>query len=229
MNKINYVVALIVFLLAGIATPIQAQDYTGIVYELESSHTLWNVTVTNLRTKEQVNTDREGRFKISAKLYDYLELELPGYQKDTAFLYEEGVRRIYLLRDDNTILINEVLVTRLTDSRLIAEIARAKNEGKVVDASQQQGGLRVSPSRLFGRKAKEARKNLDLLITEQNNRQIDRKFTNQLIASLVPLSEDEIPLFKERYRPKLEFVQIASPQDLQVYILDSYKKFRAED
>ncbi|MBE8720529.1 hypothetical protein [Sphingobacterium pedocola] len=229
MNKINYLVALLVFLIAGVIAPIQAQDYRGIVYELESSHTLSNVTITNLRTKEQVTTDREGNFKIDAKLYDYLEIELPGYQKDTAFLYEEGVRRIYLLREDNTILINEVLVTRLTDSRLVAEIARAKNEGKVVDASQQQGGLRVSPSRLFGRKAKEARKNLSLLITEQNNRQVDRKFTSQLIASLVPLTEDEIPLFKERYRPTLEFVQVASPQDLQVYILDSYKKFRAED
>ena len=229
MNKINYIIALMAFLLAGIGTPIQAQDFTGIVYELESSHTLWNVTVRNLRTKEQVNTDREGKFKINAKLYDYLELELPGYQKDTAFLYEEGVQRIYLLREDNTIVINEVLVTRLTDSRLISEIERTKNEGKVVDANQQKGGLRVSPSRLFGRKAKEARKNLDLLITEQKNRKIDRKFTNQLIASLVPLSEDEIPLFKERYRPTLEFVQVASPQDLQVYILDSYKKFRQED
>lgn len=210
-------------------TAVAQQRLQGIVYELESSSPIWNVTVKNLRTQEEMTTDREGKFTISAQLNDYLTFTMPGYQTDTAFIYEEGVRRVYMLRDENTIMIDEVLVRRLTDSRLDAEIRKAKNEGKAVDASQQQGGLRVSPSRLFGKKARNARSNLALLMEEQNNRKVDKRFTTRLIASILPLNEEEIALFRTRFRPTIEFVESASPEDLRVYILDSYKQFRTED
>ncbi|HMR18616.1 MAG TPA: carboxypeptidase-like regulatory domain-containing protein [Sphingobacterium sp.] len=205
------------------------QRLQGIVYELESSSPIWNVAVKNLRTKEETTSDREGKFTISAQLNDYLTFTIPGYQTDTAFIYEEGVRRVYMLRDESAIAIDEVVVTRLTDSRLEIEIRKAKNEGKAVDVSQQQGGLRVSPSRLFGKKAKNARSNLALLIEEQNNRKVDKKFTARLIASIVPLNEEEIALFRTRFRPTVEFIETASPEDIRIYILDAYKKFRVDE
>ncbi len=228
MNKQLY--SYIVFLLGILyVSTTSAQELRGIVYELESSAPLWNVSVKNLRTQEEVNTDREGRFSLKAQLNDYLTFSIPGYQTDTAFIYEEGVRRIYMLRDERSIVIDEVLVKRLTDSRLAAEITQARNEGKAVDVSQQQGGIRLSPSRLFGRKAKTARSNLAVLLEEQNNRKIDRRFTYRVIASVVPLSEDEIALFRERFRPTLQFAETASPEDMRLYILDSYKKFREQE
>ena len=133
-----------------------------------------------------------------------------------------------MTRDESLILIDEVVVSRMTDSRLAAEIAKAQNEGKAVDVSQQRGGLRVSPSRLFGKKAKEARSNLSLLIAEREKREVDRRFTTQLIASTVPLSPDEIALFRERFRPTVDFIKKASNEDLKVHILDSYKKFKSD-
>ncbi len=205
-----------------------AQDFRGIVYELESSNPLWNVTVRNVRTQQEANTDREGRFNIKAQLNDYLTFTLPGYQTDTVFIYEEGVRRVYMLQDEERIVMDEILVSRMTDSRLTIEIAKARNEGKAVEASQQRGGLRVSPSRVFGRKAKQARSTLALLLEEQNNRKIDRIFTSRLIISVVTLNEDELALFRERFRPTLKFAESASPEDMRAYILDSYKKFKEE-
>lgn len=227
MKKTKFLLVTLTLILS-IHTNISAQEFKGIVYELESSNTIWNVTVKNLRTKAEVNTDQEGKYRIGAQLNDYLEFEIPGYQKDTLFLYEEGLKRIYMLREDNSIVIDEVLVTRLTDSRLQVEIERAENDGKSIDINQRRGGFRVSPSRVFGKKAKDARNNLALLQTEQSNRKVDRKFTNQLISSIVPLSEEEVALFKERFRPTVKFIEIASPQDLQIYILDAYKKFKGD-
>jgi hypothetical protein len=207
----------------------QQRALQGFVYELESSNPIWNVTVKNLRTQEETTSDREGKFQISTQLNDYLTFTMPGYQTDTAFIYEEGVRRVYMLRDESSIILDEVVITKLTDSRLESEIRRAKNEGKSIEASQQRGGLRVSPSRLFGKKAKDARANLALLIEEQNNRKVDKIFTARLIASIVPLNDEEIALFRTRFRPSVDFVKTASPEDLRIYILDSYKKFRADE
>lgn len=219
-------ITIAVFLLTMIASQVKAQEIKGYAYELISSSPLWNAKIKNLRTQETVETAKDGSFKIAGRINDYLSITNIGYQTDTIYYYEDAIRRIYLNRNENLISIDEVLVTRLTDSRLAVEIAKAKNEGKAVDATQQKGGLRVSPSRLFGKKAKEARNNLSLLIAEQEARQVDRKFTTQLIASLTPLNQDEIALFRNQYRPSLEFTSQASPEDLRIYILDSFKKFK---
>lgn len=205
---------------------LSAQEIKGYVYEFISSNPIWNATIKNTRTDEMVNTDRNGSFKISGKINDYLIISAAGYVTDTIFYYEDAVRRVYLNRDDKMLIIDEVLVKRLTDNRLAKEIARAQNEGRAVEASQYQGGLRVSPSRLFGKKAKEARSSLKLLLEEQNNRAVDRFFTTQLIASVTPLNQDEILIFRDKYRPSLEFISTASPEQVKNYISDSYKDFK---
>ncbi|WP_166335867.1 carboxypeptidase-like regulatory domain-containing protein [Sphingobacterium chungjuense] len=217
----------IVFLTSGLRA--WGQELKGVVYDLESSNKLRGILVKNLSTNKQTETDSDGNFKIEAKTNDYLRLSGGGYEADTIFIYEQALRRVYLVRDPETLVINEVYVTRLSDSRLASEIARAKNDGKAAEASQQRGGLRVSPSRLFGRRGKQARSNLDILIAERDNRTVDRVFTNQLIRSLTPLTDDEIPLFRDGYRPSLSFIQSASPEDLRVYISESYTQYRKEN
>lgn len=225
MNKLIKNSILVTILMLSVQLS-NAQEIKGYVYELVSTTPLWNATVKNTRTNETVNTAKDGAFKIDGKINDYLVISSTGYLTDTVFYYEDAVKRIYLARDDKVLVIDEVLIKRLTDSRLDLEIAKAKNEGKAVEASQYQGGLRVSPSRLFGKKAKEARANLALLIEEQNERKVDRIFTTQLIASLTPLDQNEIALFRERFRPSIEFIQRVNPEELKSYISDSYKKFK---
>lgn len=213
-------------LFISIVTTLRAQEIKGIVHELNSSERLKDVTVKNLRTNDEATSNGDGEFLIRGSLNDLLTFAQPGYETDTIFIYEEGIQRIYLVRDQKSIIIDEVLVTRLTDSRLAAEIATARNEGKVVEVSQNKGGLRVSPSRLFGRKSKQARKNLDLLLSEQSKRKVDRLFTAKLIRSIIPISEEELPLFRERFRPELQFIETASAEDVRIYVLDSYAKFK---
>ncbi|TYR33279.1 hypothetical protein FXV77_17590 [Sphingobacterium phlebotomi] len=206
---------------------VNAQEIKGIVHELESSQRLRDVVVKNLRTNETTQTDAEGNFMISGNINDLLTFTQSGYEVDTTFIYQEGIQRIYLIRDSKSIVIDEVIISRLTDSRLAYEIERAKSEGQVTEASQTRGGLRVSLSRLFGRQSKMARKNLDLLLEEQNNRKVDRLFSEQAIRAIVPLTDTEMALFREQFRPSLEFIETASPEDIRAYVLDSYGKFKS--
>ncbi|TDS07505.1 hypothetical protein [Sphingobacterium paludis] len=231
MNKTNkdffLVLCLSVFFVV-VGQFAQAQQIKGIVHELESSEKLPHVLVKNLRTNQTIETDSEGGFVIDGAINDLLSFTQAGYEVDTAFIYEQGIQRIYLVHDDKSILIDEVVVSRLTDSRIANEIEKAKKEGQVTEASQNRGGMRISPSRLFGRQSKLARKNLNLLITEQSNRKVDRLFTNQAIRAIVPVTDTELPLFREQFRPSLEFMQTASPEDLRIYVLDSYRKFKSK-
>lgn len=217
-------------LLAGLSLSraAHAQEIKGIVYELESSQLLRGVVVKNLRTNTVTQTDAEGSFRINGALNDLLTFTQAGYDVDTAFIYQGGIQRIYLVRDSKSIVIDEVVISRLTDSRLAAEIEKAKREGQVSEASQSRGGLRVSLSRLFGGESKMARKNLHLLIEEQNNRKVDRLFSEQMIRNIVPLTDAEMALFREQFRPSLEFIETASPEDVRAYVLDSYSKFESK-
>lgn len=228
MRKTFLSITIISLLLLTSGLSVVGQELKGVVYDLQNSNKLRGILVKNLNNNKQTETDSDGNFKIDAKANDYLRLSGGGFEADTIFIYEHALRRVYLVRDQETLVINEVYVTRLSDSRLASEIARARSDGKAAEASQQRGGLRVSPSRLFGRRGKQARSNLDILLAERDNRKVDRVFTNQLIRSMTPLTDDEIPLFRDGYRPSLSFIESATMEDLRAYISDSYTKYRKD-
>ncbi|WP_346088848.1 hypothetical protein [Sphingobacterium ginsenosidimutans] len=203
-----------------------AQEKTkGIIMELVSGEKIEAAQIQNLRSKVEVQTNRDGSFAIDANLNDLLLIKANGYEQDTVFIYDTSLRRIYLNRINTPIELSQVVVERMTDSRLAAEIQREKEAGKYSDASKNRGGIRISPSRIFGKEGKQARSNYKLLVAEMEKRAVDRKFTDNLIKELTPLNASELALFKERFRPSYQFIQNSSIETLRVYIMDSYKKF----
>ena len=217
---------IILGLLTLCATSSHAQQINGYIYDLVNSQPLYNVEIKNLRTNEIANSNRDGAFKITGKVNDYLAVHILGYDADTIFYYDDAVRRIYLNKDENILHIDEVLVKRLTDNVLADELEKARNAGKIVEVPRNQGGVKVSPSRLFGRESKNARKNVDILFEEYQARKIDRRFTKHIIASLLPLNDADIALFRERFRPTVEFIENTTDEDLKVYIIESYTTFK---
>ena len=203
-----------------------AQEKTkGIIMELVSGEKIEAAQIQNLRTKVEVQTNSDGSFAIDANINDLLLIKANGYEQDTVFIYDSSLRRIYLNRINTPIELNQVVVERMTDSRLAAEIQREKVAGKYSDASQNRGGIRISPSRIFSKEGKQARSNYKLLVGELEKRTVDRKFTDNLIKELTPLDGSELALFKERFRPSYKFIQNSSQETLRVYVMDSYKKF----
>jgi len=203
-----------------------AQEKTkGIIMELVSGEKIEAAQIQNLRSKVEVQTNRDGSFAIDANINDLLLIKANGYEQDTVFIYDTSLRRVYLNRINTPIELSQVIVERMTDSRLAAEIQREKEAGKYSDASKNRGGIRISPSRIFSKEGKQARSNYKLLIAEMEKRAVDRKFTDNLIKELTPLNASELALFKERFRPSYQFIQNSSIETLRVYIMDSYKKF----
>src|SRR5690606_1382979 len=113
-----------------------AQQIKGIVFDLENSQRINEVQIKNLRTNQVTLTDNQGNFTIDGQKNDYISLTIRGYDRDTAFIYEDGISRIFLIRDKSNILIDEVVVSKITDSRINREIEKAKNNSKAVETSQ---------------------------------------------------------------------------------------------
>lgn len=227
MKNIKIIAFLALILLGNIGI-VAAQQIKGLVFDLENSQRLSEVVIENMSNSKSTKTAADGSFTIDGKKNDYLVLKAKGYERDTAFIYQDGISRIYLVRDKSIIRIDEVTVTRMTDSRLNTEIERAKNNSQAVETSKTRGGLRVSPSRLFGREAKIARNSIKILELEKEQRLVDRTFTNELILSLISLPSDQLALFRDKYRPTYAFIKAARKEDLTAYILDSYAKFKKQ-
>ncbi|MDM1294597.1 hypothetical protein HX021_09865 [Sphingobacterium sp. N143] len=224
MKIIQTILSCLVLSLIG--RQLVAQEKTqGIIMELVSGEKIEGAQIQNLRNMVEVQTNKDGSFAIETNINDLLLIKASGYEQDTVFIYDTSLRRIYLNRINNPIELTEVIVERMTDSRLAAEIQREKIAGKYSDVSQQRGGIRISPSRIFSKEGKQARSNYKLLVAEQEKRAVDRKFTERLIKELTPLEGADLALFKEQFRPSYKFVHNSSEETLKVYIMDSYKKF----
>lgn len=217
----------LVFLLffAGIVITVKGQTIEGIVMELNSSKPIQQVEVTNLRTEVTVETNASGEFTIDVELNDLLTFGYPGFRLDTMLIIDYELKRVYLTPIEDFNILEDVEITDLSDVQLEEEIRVARERGRSVH-TVQGGGIAISPSRLFGRKAKDARDRYDLLIEERERRLIDSKFNESVITPITPLKGRDLDLFIVEFRPSYESVRGADEEQIRLYIMDSYKQFK---
>ena len=214
---------------------LKAQTLKGIVMELNSSKPIDQVEVKNLTTKRSIETNSSGEFSIDIKLNELLSFHYPGYRVDTLFVTDLEFKRIYLTPIPGFNILKDVEITELSDVQLDEQIRITEQQGKIVgtagggeatrDGGQRRGGIAISPSRLFGKEAKEARRFHDLLIAEKKDRAIMFKFNPLLITSITPLSGKDLDLFIVKYKPSYEFIEKSDEEQIRLYIMDSFKEF----
>lgn len=223
------------FLLASVIT-ISAQDrFKGIVLEYKSNEQMPEVSIRNLNKNDSTRSNKSGEFSISASKDDILVFSYPGYRVDSLVVTDFALKRIYLSPVNDPRMLDEVNINALTNSRIAEEKERLKKEGQYagtvsggsnINGTKRMGGIGFSPSRIFGTRARNARRQYKMLDEESNNRIIDARFTEALITSLIPLRGDDLSLFMVKYRPKASFIQEANDETLRLYIMDSYNKYK---
>ena len=218
----------IVVFLGILATQAWAQDtLNGYVLELHSGEPLRFVEIKNLNTGTTTESLEDGAFSIAVERNQRLQFAYPGYRTDTLVVIEFDIKRVYLTSDGSAIQLDEVQIQAMTDSRLEAEIKRAQAEGQFAETSQRRGGIRISPSRWFGKSGRQARQRYELLLAERERRQIDARFTREAITAVTPLEGEDLELYMTKYRPTAAFLSTADEADLRLYIIDSYAAFKA--
>ena len=66
------------------------------------------------------------------------------------------------------------------------------------------------------------------LLQQEQEKYIDHRFSPQLVRRLTGLEGEELKTFMQLYRPPYEFVQYSREYEFQLYIKESYKKYRRE-
>ena len=229
-------VLLLVFFCLSSSFLLKAQTLKGIVMELNTSKPIVQVEVQNLTSNEMVETNSSGEFSINIKLNELLSFHYPGYRVDTLVITDYEFRRIYLSPIEGFNILKDVKITELSDTQLDEQIEIARQQGKITETGigegtrnrhggVNRGGIAISPSRIFGKEAKEARARHDLLVAEKKDRAIMAKFSPLLITSVTPLKGKDLDLFIVQYKPSYEFIQKSDEEQIRLYIMDSFKEF----
>ncbi|RYY25976.1 MAG: hypothetical protein EOP41_04835 [Sphingobacteriaceae bacterium] len=186
----------------------------GTVFEGKSSRKLPEVFVHDINSKELSLSDKSGNFSIRTAVNHTLVFSSPGYVSDTLFLVDLQPKRIELaLRG---ISLNQVNITG----------SRAFNPREEYPEVYEKSKFALSPSRIFGKEAKDARRLKKYFGREVEERQIDSAFNVLYVSGLVPLKGKDLEDFMTMYRPTHAQVQ-APRSSLTLYVNDSYKKFMA--
>ncbi|EHQ26269.1 peptidase associated/transthyretin-like domain-containing protein [Mucilaginibacter paludis] len=189
---------------------------SGIVTESGKNTKLENVFIKDTGSKQVALTDKSGSFDIRTAVNHTLIFSSPGYISDTLYVIDMKPKRVELkLRG---ISLNTVD---------ISSNAAPFNPEAEYPEIYEKSKFALSPSRIFGKESRDARRLKHYFKTEQEQRQIDAVFTKALVSSIVPLKGVDLDNFMMMYRPTLAFAKNSSQQTLTVYINDSYRKFKA--
>jgi hypothetical protein len=197
---------------------IRAQSVlNGTVYDRDTKVVLPNVLVRSNRGKHLAITGRSGSFAIPASKSDLLIFSVQGYLPDTLYLVDLTAKKIELITEANTL--NEVRIT-------VDPSKPAFDPKKEYPEVYEKSKFALSPSRLLGSDARNARHLKRYFDNEIRQRKIDSIFNSDLVGSIVPLKGRDLRNFMAMYRPRLSFLNKSSPDELREYIGDNYKKFQ---
>lgn len=210
----NFIAALLFLFIAGTAS---AQDYfKGKVVDSGSDKGLANVFVKNVTKNKITLTEGDGKFEIQGTVGNLLIFTSPGYVADTLVVVD--TRPLSIRLKENTALLNEVNInsTRTFDPH--TEYPEVYTKSKVYI---------LSPSTIFSKEAKNARRLKKFFAQEEKERTVDQAFSISYVSSLIPLRGMELQTFMAMYRPSFDFIQSNSGPTLASYINDSYIKYKA--
>ena len=211
----KFFIAALVFLF--IASAVNAQDYLkGKVIDSGTDKGLSDVFIKNVTKNKITISEADGKFEIQGAVGNLLVFTSSGYISDTLVVIDASSLNIRL--KTNPALLKEVNVnsTKIFDPH--TEYPEIYTKSKVYI---------LSPSTIFSKEAKNARRLKKYFAQEEKERAIDRAFSIAYVSSLIPLRGTELQTFMAIYRPSYDFIQSNSGPTLAAYINDSYIKYKA--
>lgn len=225
MGKITcmfHILWLMVF--SALASKVVAQtNFTGVVLEYRSDRLMEGVLVTNHSNGEVAWSERNGTFQVKAQQNDLLSFAYPGYRTDSLLLTDLDHKRIYLSIREESFLLKEVLVNQARPTQQL--LNEARQEAKLFTRGKEKGGISFSPSYIFSRERKNARRRVKMLKQQLEIEETLSNFKPSRIKELVPLPEGDLGIFMAIYQPKAKM----NDKQMDLHIMESYRAFKALD
>ncbi len=203
---------MVLFVGGAIAQPL----LEGGVREKVSGNKMADVIIRNINNKELTLTDKNGKFKIRAVSGQRLIFSSPGYISDTLYLVNIKPKFVEML--SAPMALSEVNVS----SRRLAFDPHAEYP----DVYEKAKIYPLSPSTIFSRESRNARKLKKYFVHEEQDRYIDSKYTKVYVSGILPLKGQELEEFISMSRPTYDFLKKTDGVELVLYVNDKYKEFK---
>lgn len=217
MNSIPMKTHLLVIALlftAGIATA--QSNLKGTIIDAGNNEKLSNVFIKNLNNKQITLAESNGKFVVPASVGNLIVFSSPGYASDTLYVINMEPKTIKL----------QIMTALLKEVSINGQRERFDPHTEYPEIYTKSKVYILSPSSLFSRDSKNARRLKKYFEHEEQEQKVDDVFSAAYVSGIVPLKGLELQSFMAMYRPSYAFIQSNAGASLAAYINDSYKKFK---
>ncbi len=199
----TWLIAFAVTLLPATVFSQMLQQLNGITFNQKTSGRLAMVTVSNLKRQTVATSDNLGMFSIKAA---------PG---DTLLFIKPGFTERKILVTASTDIVAYLLPTQQLDAVIVRAKTKQQEQKEVLDAYRSKGiyyngkppalSILSSPItglyELFGKEPGRARHFAAQMKRENQQTEINRRYTFELVKRVTQLPDDEVQQFRLTYNP----------------------------
>lgn len=231
LKPIFYVFLLIIALQIQHASSAFAQQefvLKGVIFQKQSNFRVANALVFNLKNKLTVGSDNLGAFSIKATLGDTLRIFKKDYSENYYVIENQKDAVIQL---SQVIQLNEVRIVGQSKKQELDETMRQyRGQGSFYNGKPPVLAALASPItglyELFGKTPGQARRFQAFSKVETEQINIDKRFNKSVVKQNTDLTDAQVDIFMDTFRPSYDQLSRWNEYDLINYIKTSAKQLK---
>lgn len=207
-----------------------AQEFVlkGVIFQKQSDFRVSNALVFNLKNKITVGSDNVGSFNIKASVGDTLRISKKDYSENY-FVVESQKDAVIQL--SQSIRLNEVRIVGQSKKQELDEAMRQyRGQGSFYNGKPPVLAAIASPItglyELFGKTPGQARRFQAFSKTETEQISIDKRFNKDVVKQNTDLTDPQIDVFMDTFRPSYDQLLQWNEYDLINYVKTSAKQLK---
>ncbi len=221
------------FFLFFVVTPSQAQFLLkGTVIDSASKKGMAKVSIENLSRREGAFTDAKGNYSLLVVPGDYVVFSYVGYKNKGIQVHEgDQNQSIDITLIPKAVLLKDIVVKKGMTKYQQDSLYRASMYDRAFKYQRQTSIM--SPisavQQTFSKKHKNMRKFKEQILTMEDQKFIDSRYTPELVHSLTGLQDDSLALFMRLYPMEFDFARAASELEIKMWIKYYFAEFVGDD
>lgn len=204
-----------------------AQKMQGKVVDAKTGEMLYPVTVVNMLTQQQVYTNEQGAFSITAKAGEQLAFFYVGY-KSAERLIQAGATEMRVELQPMKVQLNELVVRPRDYSPYQIDSIERRSTYKRTLARRKASAM--SPfsfvAEKFSKTAKQTYRFQKAYNYLEDQRFIDSKYTSDLVSEMTGLDGDSLAHFMNAYPMPYDYARTATDLEIKMWIRTNHKKWK---
>lgn len=183
-------------------------------------------------------SDQSGRFEISVTVTDTVRITCEGYLTKYIYIEKQTETKDVIVYLNLTDTLKEVQIKGRLSRPGMEEIASKftlekgifyKGKPPIALLSPFNGKPLTFFHELLGKDGKRARRLYKLSAQQAVDNEVDEKFNDRTIRTIIPIEDDQIDQFITDYRPTVKEIRKWSAYELYNYIKKSYEDFKKKN